>query len=804
MNKLKYILSIMLLLNAIIVSAQINIYHDDYIDFNKNGKKDIFEDPKQPIEKRITDLLSQMTIDEKTAQLATLYGYGRVLKDSLPTEKWKTEIWKDGIANIDEHLNSTTFRKKTFTSLSFPYSRHAESINTTQKWFIENTRLGIPVDFTNEGVHGLAHDRATLFPAQISMGSTWDKALLKAAGEVIGKETKALGYTNVYVPILDLARDPRWGRVVECYGEDPFLVAELGKQMVLGVQSQDVAATLKHFAVYSMPKGGRDGNARTDPHVAPRELHEMYLYAFKRVIQEANPMGVMSSYNDWDGEPVTGSYYFLTELLRKEFGFTGYVVSDSDAVEFIFSKHHVAKDKKDAVRLAFEAGLNVRTNFDDPGNYILPLRQLIKDSAVSTKTLNERVSDVLRVKFKLGLFDHPINVHPERADKVVNDATAKNIAKQSSRECIVLLKNQNSLLPLDKSTLKNVLVTGPLAADTLNSMSRYGPNNVSCIAALKGIKDYLGKSVNVTYEKGCETIDATWPESEIFPQPLTDKETKDIADAVAQAKLSDVVIAVMGEEESLVGESRSRTSLDLPGRQLQLLQALQATGKPIILVLINGRPLSINWANKFIPSIIEAWFPGKDGGTAIAETIFGDYNPGGKLAVTFPKSVGQIEYNFPFKPGSHAGQPGDGPNGFGKTNLYGSLYPFGFGLSYTSFTYSNLKVSPETQSPNGNIEVTVDVTNSGKYKGDEVVQLYYRQEQSSVTVYESQLRGFERIPINPGETKTVKFALKPSDFQMLNKQMKWVVETGSYEIMVGSSSEDIRIRKHFIISNNQK
>ena len=252
MNKLKYILSIMLLLNAIIVSAQINIYHDDYIDFNKNGKKDIFEDPKQPIEKRITDLLSQMTIDEKTAQLATLYGYGRVLKDSLPTEKWKTEIWKDGIANIDEHLNSTTFRKKTFTSLSFPYSRHAESINTTQKWFIENTRLGIPVDFTNEGVHGLAHDRATLFPAQISMGSTWDKELLKAAGEVIGKETKALGYTNVYVPILDLARDPRWGRVVECYGEDPFLVAELGKQMVLGVQSQDVAATLKHFAVYSL------------------------------------------------------------------------------------------------------------------------------------------------------------------------------------------------------------------------------------------------------------------------------------------------------------------------------------------------------------------------------------------------------------------------------------------------------------------------------------------------------------------------------------------------------------------------
>lgn len=781
------------------VFGQLNIYHDDYIDFNKNGKKDIFEDPKQPIEKRIADLLSQMTIDEKTAQLATLYGYGRVLKDSMPNDNWKKEIWKDGIANIDEHLNSTTFRKKTFTSLSYPYSRHAESINTTQKWFIENTRLGIPVDFTNEGVHGLAHDRATLFPAQISMGSTWDKQLLRDAGNVIGRETKALGYTNVYVPILDLARDPRWGRVVECYGEDPFLVAELGKQMVLGVQSEDVAATLKHFAVYSMPKGGRDGNARTDPHVAPREMHALYLYPFERVIREAHPLGVMSSYNDWDGEPVTASYYFLTELLRKEFGFTGYVVSDSDAVEFIFSKHHVAKDKKDAVRMAFEAGLNVRTNFDDPGNYILPLRQLIKDSAVSIKTLDSRVSDVLRVKFKLGLFDQPINYHPEEADKIVNNDAAKKTAKQASRECLVLLKNENSLLPLDKTKIKNILITGPLAADTLNSMSRYGPNNVICISVLKGMKEYLGNRVSIGYEKGCETIDATWPESEIFPQPLTDKESKDIQDAVDKAKQSDVVIAVLGEEESLVGESRSRTSLDLPGRQLQLLQALLATGKPVVLVLINGRPLTINWANKYIPSILEAWFPGKDGGTAIAETIFGDNNPGGKLSTTFPKSVGQIEYNFPFKPGSHAGQPGDGPNGFGKTNVYGCLYPFGFGLSYTTFSYNNLMVTPEIKDMKGEVDVTVDVTNTGKMKGDEVVQLYFKEETSSVTVYETQLRGFERITLNPGETKTVKFRLSTDDFRLIDKQMHWVLEPGAYDILIGSSSEDIRLKKQFTI-----
>ena len=346
-----------------VFGQQASIYHTNWIDFNKNGKMDVFEDPKQPVDARVKDLLSQMTLDEKTCQLATLYGYGRVLKDELPTDKWKTKIWKDGIANIDEHLNSTTFRPSTFTKYSFPYSRHAGAINTVQKWFVENTRLGIPVDFTNEGIHGLASERATALPAPIAIGSTWDKNIINKAGHIVGREAKALGYTNVYVPILDLARDPRWGRVVECYGEDPFLVTELGKQMVLGVQSEGVASTLKHYAAYIVPNGGRDGNARTDPHIAPRELFNLYLYPYQRIIAEANPLGVMSSYNDWDGIPISGSYYFLTTLLREKFGFKGYVVSDSDAVEFINSKHHVAKDSADAVRIALEAGVNVRTNF---------------------------------------------------------------------------------------------------------------------------------------------------------------------------------------------------------------------------------------------------------------------------------------------------------------------------------------------------------------------------------------------------------------------------------------------------------
>lgn len=309
-----------------------SIYHDGWIDFNKNGKMDVFENPKQPIEKRVQDLLSQMNLDEKTCQLATLYGYKRVMNDSLPTPEWKNKIWKDGIANIDEQLNGVGRGAKIAQDLIYPFSKHAEAINKTQKWFIEETRLGIPVDFSNETIHGLNHTKATPLPAPIGIGSTWNAPLVYKAGSIAGKEAKALGYTNIYAPILDLARDPRWGRVLECYGEDPFLVATLGTQMVKGIQEQGVAATLKHFAVYSVPKGGRDGSVRTDPHVAPREMHQMHLYPFKKVIQDAHPMGVMSSYNDWDGVPVTASYYFLTQLLRQEFGFDGYVVSDSDAV----------------------------------------------------------------------------------------------------------------------------------------------------------------------------------------------------------------------------------------------------------------------------------------------------------------------------------------------------------------------------------------------------------------------------------------------------------------------------------------
>ena len=336
-----------------------DIYRDGWIDFNKNGRKDIYEDPARPVSERVEDLLSQMTLEEKSCQLATLYGFGRVLKDSLPTPRWKNEVWKDGIANIDEMLNGVGSGLRRAPELIVDYAGHVRAKNAVQRWFVEQTRLGIPVEFTNEGIHGLNHSKATPLPAPIGIGSTWNRFLVRQAGEIAGKEAKALGYKNVYAPILDVVRDPRWGRTLECYGEDPFLIAELGIRMVEGIQSQGIASTLKHFAVYSVPKGGRDGNARTDPHVAPRELHEMFLYPFRRVVQEAKPMGVMSSYNDWNGEPVSASRYFLTELLRQQYGFDGYVVSDSEAVEFIYTKHQVAESYDDAVRQVLEAGLNV-------------------------------------------------------------------------------------------------------------------------------------------------------------------------------------------------------------------------------------------------------------------------------------------------------------------------------------------------------------------------------------------------------------------------------------------------------------
>ena len=509
------------------------IYHKGWIDFNKNGKMDLYENPKAPLEDRVQDLLSQMTLEEKTCQMATLYGSGRVLKDALPQNNWKTEVWKDGIGNIDEEHNGLGAFKSEY---SFPYAKHVNAKHTIQRWFVEKTRLGIPVDFTNEGIRGLCHDRATYFPAQCGQGATWNKKLIARIGEVEAKEAVALGYTNIYSPILDIAQDPRWGRCVETYGEDPYLVGELGKQMITSLQKYNLVATPKHFAVYSIPVGGRDGKTRTDPHVAPREMRTLYIEPFRMAFQEAGALGVMSSYNDYDGEPITGSYHFLTEILRQEWGFKGYVVSDSEAVEFISNKHKVADTYEDGIAQAVNAGLNIRTHFTPPADFILPLRKAVDDGKISQETLDKRVAEILRIKFWLGLFDNPYRGNGKQAEQIVHSKEHQAVSLEAARQSLVLLKNETHLLPLSKS-IRSIAVIGPNADEQTQLICRYGPANAPIKTVYQGIKELLPHA-EVIYKKGCDIIDPHFPESEILDFPKTAEEVQLMEEAIRAAKKS--------------------------------------------------------------------------------------------------------------------------------------------------------------------------------------------------------------------------------------------------------------------------
>lgn len=786
--------------------AKSEMYHKGWIDFNKNGIKDIYEDPAATLDARIENLLQQMTLEEKTCQMVTLYGYKRVLKDALPTPEWKQMLWKDGIGAIDEHLNG--FQQwglpPSDNENVWPASRHAWALNEIQRFFVEDTRLGIPVDFTNEGIRGVESYKATNFPTQLGLGHTWNRELIRQVGLITGREARMLGYTNVYAPILDVGRDQRWGRYEEVYSESPYLVAELGIEMVRGLQhNHQVAATAKHFAAYSNNKGAREGMARVDPQMPPREVENIHIYPFKRVSREAGLLGVMSSYNDYDGIPIQGSYYWLTTRLRKEMGFRGYVVSDSDAVEYLYTKHNTAKDMKEAVRQSVEAGLNVRCTFRSPDSFVLPLRELVKEGGLSEEVINDRVRDILRVKFLIGLFDAPYQTDLAGADDEVEKEANEAVALQASRESIVLLKNTDNTLPLNIDKIKKIAVCGPNADEEGYALTHYGPLAVEVTTVLEGIREKAQGKAEVLYTKGCNLVDAHWPESEIMEYPLTPDEQTEIDRAAANARQADVAVVVLGGGQRTCGENKSRTSLELPGHQLKLLQAVQATGKPVILILINGRPLSVNWADKFVPAILEAWYPGSKGGTAVADILFGDYNPGGKLTVTFPKTVGQIPFNFPYKPASQIdGGKNPGPDG-NMSRINGALYPFGYGLSYTTFEYSDLEITPKVITPNQKATVRLKVTNTGKRAGDEVVQLYTRDILSSVTTYEKNLAGFERIHLKPGESKEIVFTLDRKHLELLNADMKWTVEPGEFAIMAGASSEDIRLNGILTVEDYQ-
>ena len=780
------ILIVLLIAGSFSFKSKPILYNKDWIDFNKNGKKDIYEDPSRSIEARANDLLSQMTMEEKTCQLATLYGYGAVLKDRLPAPGWKDSVWKDGIANIDEQL--TGYRKDTM--YAFPYSSHAEALNTIQKWFIEHTRLGIPVDFTAEGIRGLNHMKATYFPAQIAQACTFNKDLIYRIGDVTGREAKALGYTNVYSPILDVASDPRWGRIEESYGSDPFLVSQLGKQQILGIQKNGIVSTVKHFAVYSIPIGGRDGAVRVDPHVAPREMWDLYLEPFRVAFQEAKAKGVMVSYNDYDGVPIISSSYFLTDILRKQFGFDGYVVSDSHALEDLFDKHHVAEDTADAARMALIAGMNVRTDFHNPKDFILAVRRGIKNGSIPMSVINQRVKEVLKVKFWMGLFDHPYIANTAIADQAVHNKEARDLSAEAARESIVLLKNdpmpgqENKLLPLDKNKLTTVAIIGPNAKEEKSLLSRYGPVKTHVVTVFEGLMNALPTTAKILYAQGCTHTDKNFPASDIEDFPLSQDENAALDEAVATASKADIVFLAVGDNENTIGETHSRLDLKLPGRQELLVERIAALKKPTVLLLVGGRPATINFANKNIPAILETWYLGETTGDAIADVVFGKYNPSGKLCVPFPKYVGQIPLSFPMKPSADA---------HGDANVSGFLYPFGYGLSYSTFVYSNFKMNTDAYSTKGEVTATFRLKNTGKVAGAEVAQLYINDEVSSVTTYVLKLRGFDRVSLQPGEEKEVKLVLQKNDFSLLNRDMKRVVEPGWFKVMIGASAEDIRL-----------
>jgi beta-glucosidase len=487
---------------------------------------------------------------------------------------------------------------------------------------------------------------------------------------------------------------------------------------------------------------------------------------------------------------------FLTRRLRADYGFKGYVVSDSGAVEMVDNKHFISPDRKHSAALVVNAGLNVRTDFTDPMQYVNPLRDAIKEGLVTIQTIDSRVRDVLRVKYWLGLFDQPYVEQPERANSVVRAPEHLEAARRAAREALVLLKNQKNTLPLSRQ-IQSMLVTGPLADDTTFADNRYGPHKPDAISILAGIRQLVGDKVEVKHAKGCGFVQANWPATEVLPEALSADEQAGIQQAVEIAWAVDSVVICVGENDRMVGESRSRSSLDLPSPQIDLIKALVATGKPVVVVMMNGRALSINWIDANVAAILESWNPGEFGGQTIAEVLFGDYNPSGKLPVSFPRTVGEVPWNFPAMPSSQRQQ--NSKSWKGSTEVDGLIYPFGYGLSYTNFEYKNLIIEPKQQKIGGKIVVTIDVTNVGRQAGATVVQLYLRDEVSSVITYEKVLRGFERVALDPGQTKKVSFALSPEDMQLLNAAMHWVVEPGWFTITAGDSSENTPLKGRFEI-----
>ncbi|PXV64386.1 beta-glucosidase [Dysgonomonas alginatilytica] len=747
-----------------------------------------YKNPKLSVEERTQDLVSRMTLEEKVGQLLCPLGWEMYEKQGnkvTQSKKFENIVKERQIGMLWATFRADPWTQKTLENGLNP-TLAAEAGNALQKYIIENTRLGIPIFLAEECPHGHMAIGTTVFPTAIGQAATWNPELLTKMSSTIAQEARLQGSHIGYGPVLDLAREPRWSRTEETYGEDPILIARMGEAFVKGFGSGDLTkensliSTLKHFVAYGVPEGGHNGNPNS---VGMRDLRENYLPPFQAAVK-AGALSVMTAYNSIDGIPCTSYEYLLKDVLRKEWGFNGFTVSDLGSIEGLKGSHHVVENIQDAAILSANAGLDV----DLGGNAFFLLIDAVKNNKIKESVINEAVSHVLRLKFAMGLFENPY-VDVKQVAKNVRNQEHIDLARKVAQESVTLLKNDDNILPLNKD-IKKIAIIGPNADNIYNQLGDYTApqerDNIKTV--LDGIKSKLS-TAQIEYVKGTAIRDTT---------------NLEIQQAVAAAKNADVAIIVVGGSSARdfktkyidtgaavaskdnisdmeSGEGYDRASLDLMGKQLDLLKAVKATGTPIILVYIEGRPLNMNWADENADALLTAWYPGQEGGNAIADILFGDYTPAGRLPISVPRSVGQLPvYYNQRNPKSHDY----------VEMTQAPLYPFGFGLSYTSFEYNNLVIRKVN---NTRYTAEFTITNTGNFDGDEVAQLYIRDEVASTVRPVKQLKHFSRINLKKGESKTVSFELSENDFTIIDQQMKRIVEPGKFKIMIGSSSEDIKL-----------
>jgi beta-glucosidase-like glycosyl hydrolase len=742
----------------------------------------VYRQAAAPVDARVADLLARMTIDEKVAQLIGVWNRKREIQDAQgrfdPANA--RALLGNGIGEVSRPSEVAR------PTSGPPYRSAREQalfVNAVQKWLVENTRLGVPAMFHEEALHGLVAPGGTHFPVPMALASTWDPALVERLMSVAALEGRARGTQHVLSPVVDLGRDPRWGRIEETYGEDPYLVAQMGVAAVRGYQgtslpltADKVFATLKHFAGH----GSHEGGINTAPPLVPERLLRAELLVPFEVAVKAGAYTVMPSYNEVDGVPSHANRWLLTDILRREWGFNGLVVSDYFGVEQLQTRHRVALDKADAAMQALDAGLDLE--LPDPYGFS-ELAGLVKSGRLAESAIDRSVARVLRTKFLAGLFETPF-VDPDRAERVANTPEHQALALEAARKSIVLLKNQGGLLPLDRGTVKTLAVVGPNAKGL--HLGGYSRDPGRGVDVLSGITARAGAGVKVVYAEGVRITEheADWGgDTVVLGDPA--KNRARIQDAVKVARGADAIVVVIGTNESVSREAWADNhlgdvaDLTLMSNQEELVQAMLQTGKPVIALLINGRPLAVPLLAERVPAIVEAWYAGQEGGTAIGEVLFGDVNPGGKLPVTFPRHAGQLPVYYNRRPTSFRSY---------LDLTREPLWAFGFGLSYTTFQLDELRVAAPSIGPGGRTDVTVRVRNSGSRAGDEVVQLYVRDQVSSVTRPVKELRGFARVTLQPGESKVVSFTLGPEELSLVDRRMQRVVEPGRFDIMVGTNA----------------